>query len=94
MERTPVQEEQFQQLLKDLKIDKNTVLMANPAIRQRLIEMLEKYQDVFSSPGKNIGKTHLVEFVVRTVPGAQPVKHNHAGEFEETDSRMERRRNH
>ncbi|MDP6725577.1 MAG: reverse transcriptase family protein, partial [Arenicellales bacterium] len=75
MERTPVQEEQFQQLLKDLKIDKNAVLMANPAIRQRLIEMLEKYQDVFSSPGKNIGKTHLVEFVIRTVPGAQPVKH-------------------
>ena len=38
------------------------------------MEILERHQDVFSSPGKTIGRTNLMEFTVRTVPGARPVK--------------------
>ena len=66
--------QQFQKLLEELGIAENEILRNNPGIRQRLVEMLERYQEVFSSPERSIGRTNLVEFVVRTVPGARPVK--------------------
>ena len=39
-----------------------------------MVELLEKYQEVFSSPEKSTGRTNLVEFTVRTLPGTKPVK--------------------
>ena len=68
------EKEQLRTLLKDLGIAENELLKNNPGIRQRPIEILEKHKEVFSSPEKNIGRTNLVEFTVRTIPGAQPVK--------------------
>ena len=62
--------QQFHKLLTDLKIRDNELLKENPAIRQKLMEILERHQDVFSSPGKKIGRTNLMEFTARTVPGA------------------------
>ena len=69
-----IQKKNFCALIAELKIEENVILRKNPAIKQKLMDILEKYQDVFSSPEKAIGLTNLIEFQIKVVPGAKPVR--------------------
>ena len=61
-------------LVEQLKIHQNKVLQGNPKAKQKLLELVQKYKDVFTDPELNpgIGKTSLVEFDIRLVPNAKP----------------------
>ena len=59
--------------MEELKIEENVVLKRNPAVKQKLMDILEQYQEVFSSPEKIIGRTNLIEFQIKVIPGSQPV---------------------
>ena len=63
-----------EQLIRDLRIDENDLLKANPAIREKLKALVREYTDIFSSPEQNIGKTDLIEFEINLEPGTRPVK--------------------
>ena len=60
--------------MEELKIEENVVLKRNPAEKQKLMDILIKYQEVFSSPEKIIGRTNLIEFQIKVIPGSQPVR--------------------
>ena len=62
-------------LIKKLKIEENEILKENPVIKDKLIQIIEEYSDVFSDPeGVEIGTTDLIEFSVELKEGARPVK--------------------
>ena len=67
-------QEHFCQLVEDLTIEEKEILERNPEVRQRLLEMVEKHQDVVSSLDQAIGRTNFVENTVQIVPGARLVK--------------------
>ena len=69
-----VRKRNFCTLITELKIEENVILKKNPAVKQKLMEILEKYQEVFSSPEKIIGRTNLIEFNVKITPGSKPVR--------------------
>ena len=62
-------------LIKKLKIEENEILKENPVVKDKLIQIIEEYSDVFSDPeGVEIGTTDLIEFSVELKEGARPVK--------------------
>ena len=62
-------------ILKKLKIEENEILSENPKIKEKLIELVIEYADVFSDPeGTQIGTTKLLEFDVKLKEGAKPVR--------------------
>ena len=62
-------------LLKKLKIEENGILGQNPLIKERLIELVDRYADVFCDPeGTQIGTTDLMEFDIQLKEGSKPVR--------------------
>ena len=63
------------EIIKKLKIEENRILKENPLVKDKLIQMIEEYADVFSDPeGVEIGTTDLIEFEVKLKEGARPVR--------------------
>ena len=63
------------ELIKKLKIEENEILKSNPTVKEKVIELIAEYRDVFSDPeGQQIGTTDLVEFEVELQEGARPVR--------------------
>lgn len=67
-------EDRSEQLLKDLQIEDNEMLRSNPEIKKKVKELVVEYQDVFSEPGNEIGRTNLMEFTVDLKPEARPIR--------------------
>ena len=67
------EEAEYEQLLKDLKVEENPILARHPKSKRRLKRMLKKHVKTFNTD-KNYGKTDLTECKIRVVPGAIPVK--------------------
>ena len=62
-------------ILKKLKIEENEILKENPMIKEKIIQLVKDYADVFSDPeGVQIGTTDLLEFNVELKEGAQPIR--------------------
>ena len=62
-------------ILKKLRIEENKILRDNPIIKERIIELVKEYADVFSDPeGTIIGTTELLEFDVVLKEDAKPVR--------------------
>ena len=70
----PNAEDATEQLFKDLRLDSNPILQANPEMMAKTKELVSSYRDVFSSPEHEIGKTSLIEFQVQLKPDTKPVK--------------------
>ena len=63
------------EIIKKLKIEENEILKKNPVVKDKLIQVIEDYADVFSDPeGVEIGTTDLIEFDVRLKEGARPIR--------------------
>ena len=65
---------QLDELVEKLNLKSNKMLKDNPEIMKKLLVILDKYQEVFSTPEAETGNTDLVEFEVNLQPGARPVK--------------------
>ena len=57
-----VDEKTVNKLLQGLGVESNELLA--PEQKEKLKKLVFKYQDVFSEPGKEIGKTELITFDV------------------------------
>ena len=63
------------EIVKKLKLDENQILKENPLVKDKLLQVIEEYVDVFSDPeGVEIGTTDLIEFEVKLKEGARPVR--------------------
>ena len=67
-------EDRSEKLLQDLQIEENEMLRSNPEIKQKVKDLVVEYQDVFSEPGNEIGKTNLMEFTLDLKPEARPIR--------------------
>ena len=56
----------------ELGLEKNQILQSNPSLRGKMINLLEEYLNVFSSPKKMYGQTDLVEFDIELKEGSKP----------------------
>ena len=54
----------------EIEIEENAILQRNPDVKQKLVDILERYQEVFSSPEKAKGQTSLIQFQNKRVPGS------------------------
>ena len=64
----------LEELLTKLKINENVVLQEQPEVKKKLINLLDKYRDVFASSTRVTGTTTLIEFDIVLKQGAKPVK--------------------
>ena len=70
-------QERVKKLHQDLRIDQNKMLKNKPELRQRLKDLVDKFEDVFVTPNRTVGmvpnryKTHIC-----LKPGAKPKKQN------------------
>ena len=60
------------ELIKQLRVEENQLLRKHPKVKQKLKELIIKYQDVFGG-AKEVGKTDLVECELTLKPGSKPV---------------------
>ena len=67
-------EENLENLYKELKLDENKMLLEHPAMMTKVKETIRKYKNVFSNPEQTIGRTNLMEFNIQLEEGAKPVK--------------------
>ena len=59
------------EIVKKLKLDENQILKENPVVKEKLLQIVEEYLDVFSDPESvEIGTTDLLEFEVKLKEGA------------------------
>ena len=66
-------EDRLEKLLEDLNIHNNKVLNENPGIKKKLIKLLDKHIDTFSSAETSYGHTDLIEFDIKLLPDSEPV---------------------
>ena len=63
------------EILQKLKIDENEILKGNAVVKDKLIQIIQEYEDVFSDPeGVEIGTTDMIEFDVKLKEGARPIR--------------------
>ena len=67
-------EDNLQKLYEDLRLDENQMLKEHPEMLKKVKDLVQKYQDVFSSPEQATGKTNLTEFDIKLKDDAKPVK--------------------
>lgn len=58
----PVDRKIREQIIKELKIEENPVLSEHPIIKDQVKQLLHEFADVFSRPGRELGRTNLVEY--------------------------------
>ena len=63
-----------EELVKELRLDEKELLKADPKLKEKLVELVREYLDIFSSPEEVFGKTSLVEFEINLEPGSKPYK--------------------
>ena len=68
--------EDFEQLLRELKVNENTMLKANKKAKSRLVRMLRRFQDCFTlrNGSNKYGCTTFEEMKIKVKPGQMPVK--------------------
>ena len=55
-------------------MDKNEILKHDPQLMADTKALVREFADIFASPERAIGKTDLIEMVIKLVPGAKPKK--------------------
>lgn len=71
-EDTPEIETHKARILKDLKIEENSMLQKNPKAKERLKEMINRFWRVFGEPDMSTGLTDMAEFKIELKEGATP----------------------
>ena len=66
--------EKVDALYKELKIEENPILQENPKVKEKVKELASKFKDVFAEPGKEVGKTNLIQFDIELVKNDKPQK--------------------
>ena len=64
----------LQQVIKDLEIEDNVLLNANPGIKRQVLRLVENYLGVFSDEQNQYGHRSKIEFQVKLKEGARAVK--------------------
>ena len=75
------EDEKFQQLLINLKIEENEILNKNKEMKDDLKRILFQYRAVFSDPddaANEVGATDLIEFNLKLKPGAEEALRKYA----------------
>ena len=67
-------EEDVQKLYKELRLDENEILKRDPQLMADTKALVREFADIFASPERAIGKTDLIEMVIKLVPDAKPKK--------------------
>ena len=70
----PDPEELQEQVLMELELEKSEKLRQDEKMMERAKELVRRYADIFASPTEGAGTTDLIEFDIKLVPGAEPVK--------------------
>ena len=58
----------------ELEADNKKILNGHPEATAKVKSILEKYTDVFTEPGHEVGETDLLEFNVELIEDAKPYK--------------------
>ena len=65
----------YKDLIDQLRIEENSLLKEKPKVKEKLIQLIKKYADVFSKPEDSqiIGCTDLIEFDIKLKEDAVPI---------------------